>query len=254
MGVADAGLVLAVRQALADAADERRAVAMQDYMKSDLPFRGVGRATLRPLVDRVLDRHPVTDESTWRATVLELWDRAACREERYAALALARHRRYRAFRKVRTLDLYEHLVRTGAWWDLVDEVATHLVRDLLLAHPSEVAPLMREWAGADDLWVRRAALLCQVGARERCDQDLLAAVIEANLDGSTRTTPPLSAYGREFFVRKAVGWALRDHARTDPDWVRAFVASHEERLSGLSRREALRHLGPSVVEPVETQP
>ena len=141
-----------------------------------------------------------------------------------------------------TLGLYEHLIRTGAWWDLVDETAGHLVRDLLLSHREEVAAIMRAWAVADDLWVRRSAIICQVGTRDRCDQGLLAAVVEDNLDGSTRTTPPRSPYGREFFVRKAIGWALRQHARVDPDWVRGFVAEHDARLSGLSRREALKHL------------
>jgi 3-methyladenine DNA glycosylase AlkD len=143
---------------------------------------------------------------------------------------------------VSTLDLYEHLVRTGAWWDVVDEVATHLVRELVLAHHDEVAPVMRAWADADDLWVRRTALICQVGTRQECDQDLLADCVLANLDGSTRGTPPRSPFGREFFVRKAIGWALRDHARADPGWVSAFVETHRDELSGLSRREALKHL------------
>jgi 3-methyladenine DNA glycosylase AlkD len=103
--------------------------------------------------------------------------------------------------------------------------------------------VLDEWAVADGLWVRRAAIICQVGARERLDRDLLTLAIDANLDGSTRTTPALSPYGREFFVRKAIGWALRDHARTDPDWVRRFVADREDTLAGLSKREALRVVG-----------
>ena len=173
--------------------------------------------------------------------MLELWDGARFREERYAALALARHRLHREHQQVHTLGLYEHLIRTGAWWDLVDETA-HLVRDLLLAHPDEVAPVIREWAVADDLWVRRVAIICQVGAKERCDQALLATSIEANLDGSTRTTPAMSPYGREFFIRKAIGWALRDHARADPPGCVAFVERHHDELSGLSRREALKHV------------
>ncbi len=95
---------------------------------------------------------------------------------------------------------------------------------------------------ADDVWVRRSAIICQVGAKNALDQSLLAEVIEANLDGSTRTTPAVSPYGREFFMRKAIGWALRDHARVDPEWVRAFVDRHHDELSGLSRREATKHL------------
>jgi len=190
----------------------------------------------------VLAAHPIPDEETWQATVLELWDNASFREERYAALALARHRLHRDHQQVHTLDLYEHLIRTGAWWDLVDETAGHLVRDLLLKYRAGVTQVMRAWAVSDDLWVRRSAIICQLGARDRADQDLLARVIEDNLDGSTRTTSALSPYGREFFIRKAIGWALRDHARTDPDWVLAFVVSHDDTLSGLSKREALKHL------------
>ena len=80
-------------------------------------------------------------------------------------------------------------------------------------------------------WVRRTAIIAQVGAGEHADPALLADVIEPNLAD------------RDFFIRKAIGWALRDHARADPAWVRAFVTAHDSELSGLSRREALRHLG-----------
>ncbi len=243
MGTADTELVSTLREVVASSADPARAGAMQAYMKSAMPYRGVSAPVLRAALRPVLSAHPLPDEETWQATVLELWEGAAFREERYAALALARHRFYREHQQVHTLDLYEHLIRTGAWWDLVDETAGHLVRDLLLNHREEVTPVMRVWAVADDLWVRRAAIICQVGARDRCDHDLLAEVIEDNLDGSSRTTPALSPYGQEFFIRKAIGWALRDHARTDPEWVRAFVSSHDDTLSGLSKREGLKHLG-----------
>ena len=243
MATPDLELVHRVREVLAGAADPARAGAMQAYMKSTMPYRGVPSPALRSLLRPVLDAHRLPDDETWRSTVLRLWDEAEFREERYAALALARHRYYREHRTRPTLDLYQHLVRTGAWWDLVDETATHLVRDLLLTDPAEVAPVVRAWAVADDLWLRRAAIICQVGTGSRCDGGLLAAVIEANLDGSSRTTPARSPYGREFFIRKAIGWALRDHARTDPGWVRSFVAAHEDELSGLSRREALKHAG-----------
>ena len=238
---ADAHLVRLVRAALAGAGDPEKAGPMQAYMKSAMPYRGIPSPTLKALLRPILAAHPLEDLDTWSATILELWDPASFREERYAALAIARHRHARDHQVPQALDLYEHLLRTGAWWDLVDETA-HLVGGVLLGHPG-VRPVLDEWAVADDLWVRRAAIICQVGARERVDRDLLTLAIDANLDGSTRTTPALSPYGREFFVRKAIGWALRDHARTDPDWVRRFVADREDTLSGLSRREALRHLG-----------
>lgn len=242
METADVELVSALREMLASAADPSRAPAMQAYMKSELPYRGITAPVLRAAVRPVLAAHPLPDEETWQATVLELWDHARFREERYVALSVAGHRPYREHQQVHTLELYEHLIRTGAWWDLVDVIAGHLVRDLLLAHHEEVSPVIRGWSVADDLWVRRSAIISQLGTRDRCDQELLAATIEDNLDGSTRTTPGLSAYGRNFFVRKAIGWALRDHARTDPHWVRTFVAGHSTELSGLSKREALKRL------------
>ncbi len=90
-------------------------------MKSAMPYRGIQAPALRSLLRPVLAARALPDEETWHATVLELWDGAEFREERYAALALARHRHAREYQQVHTLGLYEHLIRTGAWWDLVDE-------------------------------------------------------------------------------------------------------------------------------------
>ncbi len=243
MPAQDESLVDRVRTELRDAAgDPEWAEGMRAYLKSSLPCHGIRAVRLRSLMRTVLRDHPLGDEQTWRATVLALWDDARFREERFAALALARHPGYRAYRDLGALPLYEHLIRSGAWWDLVDDVATHLVRELLLDDPDQVAPVVEDWAASEDMWLRRAAIICQVGTKHRCDEHLLSTVIEANLDGSTRTTDPHSLFGREFFIRKAVGWALRDHARTSPEWVATFVAEHSDDLSGLTRREALRHL------------
>ena len=227
-------LVRTVRRRLAEAADPERAPQMQAYMKSATPFRGVASAPLRAALADVLADQRLPDRDAWESAVRELWDTAEFREERYAALALAGHRHYRAFQDPATLPLYRHLVVSGAWWDLVDPVATRSVGGVLDGHPEAVTPQVRAWAVDDDLWLRRTAVICQLHRRERTDLDLLTFAVEANLEGSR--------HGREFFVRKAVGWALRQHARTDPDWVRAFVASHEDAMSGLSRREALKHL------------
>ena len=201
-----------------------------------MPLRGFRlpelRAALRPVLAEPANN--IADAGTWEATVRALWDGAGYREERHAAIALARHRRYAAWATdPAALALYRHLVITGAWWDLVDDVAAHLVAPLLRAHP-EVARTLRAWAADEDLWVRRAAILAQLGARERTDASLLTDCVEANLVGSR--------FGGEFFIRKAVGWALRDYARTDPAWVAAYVETLGDRLAPLSRREALKHL------------
>ena len=228
-------LAAEVRRSLAAAADPGKAPAMQAYMKSALPFHGVSAVPLRRLCKEVFDANRLPDEASWRAVVLELWDQATHREERYAALALCGHRYYRPFQHVGTLDLYRHLVETGAWWDLVDDLASHKVGPILRADFEEVSGLIRAWAVDDDLWVRRTAILCQLGSKQETDVFLLRWCLVQNLEGSP--------HGHEFFIRKAVGWALREYATTDPDWVRTFVADHASALSGLSRREALKHLG-----------
>jgi 3-methyladenine DNA glycosylase AlkD len=228
-------LVAAVRAAIAEAGDPQRAPGMQAYMKSALPFRGVSAPVLRKVVRPVLDRHPLPDRASWESAVRTLWDEAGFREEWYAAIALTGHRSYRAHQDPATLGLYLHLVRTGAWWDVVDDIAGNRVGPILRAHAGTVTPVVSAWAHDENLWVRRTAILCQLGSGSGTDLALLRGVLEANLADSV--------HGSEFFIRKAVGWALRQYARTDPDWVRAFVAEHADELSGLSRREALKHLG-----------
>lgn len=225
----------AVRAELAGVGDPARAAQQQAYMKSALPYVGLTAPQLRSLLRPLLAEERFIDRGSWEAAVLELWDDATHREEWYAALALLRHRAYRQWLDPDLLPLLEHLVRTGAWWDVVDETATHPVGDVLLGHRADVTPVVDTWSVDDDsLWVRRTAMIAQLGHAEQTDTDLLERVLVANLD-DTR-------YGGEFFVRKALGWALRQHARTDPEWVRAFVRTHSDRLSGLSRREALKHL------------
>lgn len=227
-------LALAVRQALAAAGDPGRAVQQQRYMKSALPFHGISSPGLKALLRPLLAEHRLVERSDWESAVLALWDGATHREERYAAIALLRHRRYEQWLDVGLLPLLHHLVVTGAWWDVVDEISQHLVGHVLARHRSEATEVMRAWATEDDLWVRRSAVLCQNRHRAATDTTLLEHVLDHNLDDSP--------HGRDFFIRKALGWALREYARTDAQWVRDYVSSRADRLSGLTRREALKHL------------
>ena len=98
----------------------------------------------------------------------------------------------------------------------------------MAAHPERLGTVLRDWSTDDVLWLRRVAIIGQLGLRDRADLELLADVIEPNLADP------------EFFIRKAIGWALREVARWNPDWVRSYVDGNE--LSPLSRREALKHL------------
>ena len=224
-------LVTAVHEALAAHADAEHGLGQQRYMKSHLPYLGLTTPVLRKALRPVLadPAYRIGDREEGEATVRALWDGATHREYWYAALALLGHRAYRPWRDPDTLELMADLIRAGAWWDVVDDIATHRVREVLLGWPDEVGPVLREWAHDGHLWIRRAAIIAQVGAKQATDTALLTEVIEPNIDDL------------DFFIRKAIGWVLRDYARTDPDWVLAFVEAHPD-LSGLSRREALKHL------------
>ena len=228
---ADAGLVDALRDGLAALGDPAKAPEMQRYMKSTMPYRGVPTPARRQLVRAALAAHAPTDRATWEATVRRLWDDAAFREERYVAIDLCAHRTARAWQDVDTVPLYDHMVVTGAWWDHVDSVAIPLLGPILRAAPGSMTPLVRQWSVDDDMWRRRTSIIVHNGSKAATDLDLLTDVIVANEDD------------RRFFVAKAIGWALREQAKTDPSWVRAFVAAHADRMAPLSVREALKHLG-----------
>ncbi|WP_347349953.1 DNA alkylation repair protein [Intrasporangium sp.] len=227
---ANEAFVAAVQAALTQRADPVRAVGQQRYMKSAMPYHGLTSPELKRALTPVLREVAMGSPEEWLATIEALWSRATHREQWYAALALARHRPYRGWLGAEGMALWERLIREGAWWDVVDDIATHLVRDTLLATPGAESDRIRSWARSDSVWVRRAAILCQVGAGARLDEDLLADVIAPNVADP------------EFFVRKAIGWALRDHARVAPGWVLRFVHRHPG-LSQLSRREALKRVG-----------
>ena len=225
--MANPELIAAIRSRLQEAADPSRAAGAQAYMKSEMPYLGVRVPEVRRIVKAAAAELPPAGVEDLKSTVLALWRGAVCREEQYAAIDLTGLRI--VAREPGMLAVYEEIIRNGAWWDLVDPVA-HRLGALLQAHREELTPVLRRWSTDKDMWIRRASITAQLGAKSATDAALLATVIEANLGDS------------EFFIRKAIGWALREYAKTDPDWVRDFVQRHGQELSPLSRKEALRNL------------
>jgi 3-methyladenine DNA glycosylase AlkD len=227
----DQELIDDMRRSLREVADPSKAPAMQAYMKSTMRYYGVPAPVTKKVFARVLGDHVVADRESWLATVRALWHDATHREERYGAIALAGQLTYLAHQDPDTLDLYRELVVTGAWWDYVDTLASRHVGPILLAHHDEVRPTIVAWSTDPDTWLRRTSIICQLGAKESIDLDLLTTCIGANLAD------------REFFIRKAIGWALRQHAWTDAAWVQDYARRQGTLLSPLSRREALKNVG-----------
>jgi len=224
-------LLLELRRELSKVADPKRAAGARAYMKSALPYHGVPAPLLRKTCRRVFADLSFGSAGAWRRAVLALWRGARYREERYAAIELAGDKRLREFEDLQALPLYEEMIVAGAWWDYVDAIAAHRLGGLLRRHPKEMRREMLRWSRDPDRWKRRSAILCQITFKRETDLELLYACIEPSL-GS-----------REFFLRKAIGWALRQHAWTDPAEVRRYVREHERELSALSRREALKNIG-----------
>ncbi|GAB2959460.1 DNA alkylation repair protein [Amycolatopsis acidiphila] len=223
------GFVAAVRAALAAAGDPVKAPEMRRYMKSEMPFHGVPKPERQAVTRRLFAQYPLPDRDSFVGAARKLWQEAEFREERYVAIDLTGHRGYAQWQDSSLLPLHEEMIVTGAWWDYVDEIAVRRVGPILRGEPAVVDPVLRSWAVDADHWRRRTAIICQLGAKDGIDLGLLTFAIEASIVEG------------DFFLRKGIGWALRQHARLDPAWVRRFVDEHPG-LSPLSVREALKHL------------
>lgn len=221
------GLVQSIRSSLRSAGDADRARGAQAYMKSAMPSWGVRVPDVRKIVKAATKEFPVSSADELREVALQLWRQAEAREERYAAIDLTGLRMVR--NDLEMLPVYQEIIRTGAWWDLVDGVS-HRICGLLQAHRETMTPTLLLWATDHDMWIRRAAITAQLGAKDATDINLLAGVITPNLAD------------QDFFIRKAIGWALREYSKTNPEWVRDFVRVNATALSPLSTREATRLL------------
>jgi 3-methyladenine DNA glycosylase AlkD len=225
-----AGLLRKLRKALRSAGDPIKAPVMQAYMKSAMPYHGVATPLFRQICKEVFADVQLSAAAHWTALVLGLWRDARFREERYAALYLAGDKRGRSFQTPSALKMYEEMIVTGAWWDYVDDIASHRIGPILEDYRAPLRRKMLTWSKSDNLWKRRSSIICQLGFKEETDLELLYACIEPSL-GS-----------REFFLQKAIGWALRQYAWTDGAEIKRYVQLNRARLSALSYREALKNL------------
>ncbi len=221
-----ADLALGLRKALEQAAAPGQAEAMSAYMKHQFTFLGVPAAARREAQKPILDALGAATGDELITFARACWADPA-REVQYAAAdALRRHNQALV---PAHLPALAELITTRPWWDTVDPLATHAVGPLVARHP-ELSPVMDAWVDSDDLWLARTAILHQLLWKDRTDAHRLFAYADRR------------ASDTDFFIRKALGWALRQYARTDPDAVRTYVESRTDRLSPLTRREALKRL------------
>lgn len=202
--------------------DPERAAGMSAYMRGQFPFLGIPTPQRRALSRTAVAGLPAPEERELAVVARRCWRRAEREYQYFACDYVGRHvsRCSPAF-----LGELRWLVTHKSWWDTVDALA-HATGTLVQVHPSLVDEMDR-WVDDSDFWIARVALLHQLGARDRTDTDRLFAYCERRA-GDT-----------ELFIRKAIGWALREYSKTDPDAVVRFVEDQGAGLSPLSRREAL---------------
>ena len=213
---------------MALARDPARAAPMQAYMKTEQSFYGIQAKERRAIFKECTAMCPVVEQSDYEDVIRTLWD-GEHREDMYQALETAEY--FKQFRTAKSWRLYEELVHSATNWDTLDWIAGKLVSDLLLRERARFAKRLLVWRKDDNLWVRRASLLAHLHHGKETDRELLGETIR------------LLMPEKDFFIRKAIGWILRDFANTDPLWVIEFTRQVEQELSGLSRREALKHVG-----------
>ncbi len=220
-------LVKLVQKELAALADPDKAGPMAAYMKTDMPFYGVQKPLRAKVEKALLKDFKAATRSEYKQAVLALWQ-LPHREEKYLAIHYAAG--HKEFVDAASIPLYKRLIQEGAWWDFVDGIATALIGVVLAKNPDRVWPTMDVWIEDDDFWLRRTAILCQLGFKKETDHRRLFDYCLRRADE------------KEFFIRKAIGWALRDYSYAEPALVKAFLLKHENRLSGLSFREGAKQL------------
>lgn len=215
----------ALRQLYQPQADPEQAGPMKKYMRDQFDFLGIKSPQMKVLFKQFLAANGLPDLPQLEAIARELWTWPE-REYQYVALSLLDKLDKQLTPE--QLPLLAHLIITKSWWDTVDSLASHNVGKLLSRYPDRRYRLIEPWRQSDNLWLRRTTLLFQLSYKTQTDEALLFAIVNENQTSS------------EFFIQKAIGWALREYSKTAPDAVITFVGKTE--LAPLSRREALKWL------------
>ena len=215
--------VKAITEALRDLADADNAFKMRKYMRDKYPFLGVNKPERQEVFKHLYKLHGSSQD--WFDISSELF---AMPEREFQYVAMEYVKQAKKSWDSRLPALCEQWIGEESWWDVVDFLAPQILGPYFLQFPAERDVWIQRWMNSGNFWLQRFCLVFSLGYKDKTDAVLLAKNIQA-----------LSS-SKEFFIQKAIGWALRQYARTDPDWVREFVANNA--LAPLSKREALKHV------------
>ncbi|MFE8697781.1 DNA alkylation repair protein [Cytobacillus sp. FJAT-53684] len=205
--------------------DEEKAIPMQNYMKNHFPFLGIKSPDRRKLVKQFFEESGILKEDFQADFVMALWGKAE-REYQYAALDYIEKSMKRLDKQ--HLPFLEQLITSKSWWDTVDMLAPKPVGSIAAEFPEVITEWIENWAYGDHLWLRRSAILFQLKYKAHTNEKLLYRYIVQNRES------------KEFFIQKAIGWALREYSKTNPASVKTFIESTT--LPNLSVREGSKYL------------
>ena len=205
-------------------ADNARALDMSKYMKNKFEFFGVGASVRNEIWKPYFKEAKKTKKIDW--DFIEICFKHDKRECQYTAVYYLKY--MQKFLVEDDIPRLKELVLTKSWWDTVDILDK--VIGSIIYNNKNLYPIILEWSKDDNIWLRRVAIDHQLLRKENTDVQLLEKILINNLNH------------KEFFVNKAIGWALRDYSKTNPQWVRNFIEVHKENMASLSIREASKYL------------
>jgi 3-methyladenine DNA glycosylase AlkD len=200
-----------------------KAVSMSKYMKNRFPFLGINSPTRVQLTRNYLKKISFRPGPETPSLIQSLWNEPE-REFQYVGMELAE--KWQKKSGPEAIDLLERLIVEKSWWDSVDFLAAHPVGTLLYKHPDLIPKTTSRWMDSGNIWLQRTCLLFQLRYKSETRFELLASFVRSLADSD------------EFFIRKAIGWSLREYGKTDPE--RVFGFCQQTSLSNLSKKEALR--------------
>lgn len=215
---------LKIRDVFEQKADQENAVSMAKYMRNLFPFYGI------PTPERkAVYKDFIKDEKRKKVIDWEFLDQ--CYKDEHREFQYLAYDYLIAMSSLLTYDdipKIEKYIREKQWWDTIDFLSK--VIGEIGARDNRVDNLMIEWSKDDDFWVRRAAIIHQLCRKEKTNTELLETILENNLGSN------------EFFVNKAIGWALRDYSKTNPIWVKDFINKRKEKMDSISIKEASKYI------------
>ncbi|MCM3718220.1 DNA alkylation repair protein [Fictibacillus phosphorivorans] len=201
------------------------AIHMKKYMRDQFEFFGLRSPVLKEHLKVFLKEKGLPPPEELSSVLKEFWSRPE-REMQYAGLSVVN--KLKKHMKKSDIEWIEFIILHKSWWDTIDHIAKNIAGYYFKKFPEEIIPVTERWIASQNIWLMRSAILFQLGYKEETDKERLAHIIKE------------TKYEQDFFIRKGIGWALREYAKVNPFWVWDFV--HKEKLSPLSYKEAIKNI------------